>query len=89
MEGRKKMFRTRLEREMDENNKVLNNQKDTWFRSSGCTSTLTVPVSPNGILAEKVRKNLLRGRQPEGTKTKVVEDCGRTSRSGLVKPNLF
>ena len=51
--------------------------------------TLTVPVSPDRILAEKVRKNLLRGRQPGGTKTKVVEDCGRTSRSGLVKPNQF
>ena len=89
LEGRKKMFRSREERELDTEQKRCKSQKDTWFRSGGATSTLTVPVSPNGELAEKVRKNLLRGRQPKGTMTKVVEDCGRSSRSGLVRTNQF
>ena len=61
------------------------NQKDTWFRKDGATSTFTVPVTPNGVLADRVRKNLLQGRQPAGTKTRVVEDGG----TGLVKSNQF
>ena len=89
LEGRKTMFRTREERELDESGKRGKNQKDTWFRKDGATSTITVPVTPNGILADRVRENLLRGRQPKGTKTKVVEDGGVTSRSGLVKSNQF
>ena len=83
------MFRTRVERELDENGRKSKTQKDTWFRSGGATSTLTVPVTPNGILAETVRKNLLRGRQPEGTRVKVIEDGGVSSRAGLVKSNQF
>ena len=63
LEGIKRMFRTREEREMGENNKDLNNEKDTLFRSSEFTSSLTVPVSPDGILAKKVRKNLREQRQ--------------------------
>ena len=82
------MFRTREEREQCEERK-RKNQKDTWFRSGGATSTLTVPVTPNGALADTIRKNLLRGRQPSGTKVKVVEDGGVSSRSGLVKVNQF
>ena len=89
LEGRKKMFRSREERELDTEQKRCKSQKDKWFRSGGATSTLTVPVSPNGELAEKMRTNLLRGSQPKGTMTKVVEDCGRSSRSGLVRTNQF
>jgi hypothetical protein len=33
LEGRKKMFRTREERELDDGGKRGMNQKDTWFRS--------------------------------------------------------
>lgn len=89
LEGRKKMFRTREERELDDGGKRGMNQKDTWFRKDGATSTITVPVTPNGVLADRVRKNLLQGRQPAGTKTKVVEDGGTSSRTGLVKSNQF
>ena len=48
-------------------------QKDTWFRSGGHTITLSVPATENSSLAEKVRNNLKRGRQPLETKTKVIE----------------
>ena len=88
LEEKVRMFRTREEREQCEDRK-RKNQKDTWFRSDGATSTLTVPVTPNGALADKIRKNILRGRQPTGTKVKVVEDGGVCSRSGLVKVNQF
>ena len=46
---------------------------DTWFRTNGATSTLTVPATPNGLLAELVRKNLKVSRSPSGTLTKVIE----------------
>ena len=55
----------------------------------GATSTLTVPVTPDGKLAESVRKNLMRSRQPPGTKVKVVEDGGISSKSGIVKSNQW
>ena len=64
---------------MKERTKV-SSLKDTWFRTGGYTSTLIVPATHDGILAEVVRKNLEKGRQPSGTKTKVLEDGGRSSR---------
>ena len=63
--------------------------KDTWFRSGGYTSTLTVTATPAGSLAEKVRRNLKRGRQPKGKKTKVLEDGGRGARQGMILSNQF
>ena len=50
--------------------------KDSWFIINGFTSTLTVPVTPTGVLAEKVRANLAKGRLPTGTRTKLKEDGG-------------
>ena len=65
------------------------NKKDTWFRQSGATSTLCVPPTPGGTLAKMVEKNLQMGRQPEGTRTKVVEGNGICTSRGLVKSNQF
>jgi hypothetical protein len=64
-------------------------QKDTWFRVGGSTSTITVPVTPNGLLAEQIRENLKRSRQPTGTKTLVVEDGAIGAQRGLTKSNQF
>ena len=89
LEGRKKMFRTREEKELNESSKGGKNEKDTWFRKDEATSTIAVHVSPNGILSDRVRKNLQRVRNPEGTKTKLVEDGGIKSRTGLVESNQF
>ena len=89
LEGKKRMYRSRLERiKMKEETRV-SSLKDTWFRSGGYTSTLTVPATPAGSLAEKVRRNLERGRQPKGTKTKVLEDGGRGARQGMILSNQF
>ena len=63
------MYRTREERKVMQNLKG-NCSRDTWFRSHG---TLTVPATPNGILASLVRGNLERSRKPAGTVTKIVE----------------
>ena len=89
VEGRKTMYRSREERENMKDNTRGSSQKDTWFRAGGATSTLTVPVTPGGILADRVRMNLTRGRQPEGTKTKVLEDGGTCTRNVLTKSNQF
>ena len=87
VEGIKPLYRTRVEREHQ--NLSCSKERHTWFRSSGATSTLTVPTTPGGTLADEVRRNLDRSRQPEGTKTKVIEDGGVSSRVGLVKTNQF
>ena len=46
-------------------------------------------MAPEGVLTDKVRKNLLKCRQPNGTRINVMEDGGISSRSGLVKSNQF
>ena len=40
-------------------------------------------------LTEKVTTNLTKGRQPQGTQTKVVEDGGVCARNVLTKSNPF
>ena len=89
LEGRKRLYRSREERERIKDANRVCSQKDTWFRAGGATSVLTVPVTPNGQLAETVRKSLLKGRQPVGTKTKVVEDGGACARNFLTRSNQF
>ena len=63
--------------------------KDTWFRTNGATSTLTVPATPNGLLAELFRKNLKESQSPAVTLTKVIESGGISSQMNLVKSNQF
>ena len=89
VEGKKCLYRTGVERQQQKEMRGKQNQNDTWFRSGGATSTLTVPTTPGGCLADDVRKSLLQGRQPLGTKIKVIEDGGVSSRVGLVKTNQF
>ena len=45
-------------------------------------STLTVPATSGGSLATEVKNNLSRGRQPDGTQTRVIEDGGVCARVG-------
>ena len=52
-------------------------------------STLTVPATSGGSLATEVKNNLSRGRQPDGTQTRVIEDGGVCARVGLVQTNQF
>ena len=89
LEGKVKLYRTREERTKMKEESRMNSLKDTWFRAGGYTSTLTVPSTPNGGLAEEVRKSLAKGRQPEQTNTKVIEDGGRSVRVGLIKSDQF
>ena len=67
----------------------MKKQRDTWFREGGATSTLTVPATPGGSLATEVKRNLSRGRQPEGTQTRVLEDGRVCVQVGLVQTNQF
>ena len=89
LEGTKAMYRSREERMEMKQVTEISSQKDTWFRRDGFTSTLTVPATPNSSLANKVRENLVKSRQPEGTKTKVIEDGGKETKAGIVKSNQF
>jgi hypothetical protein len=84
----KKLYRTRQERiQMNEKVKFAA-QKDTWFRVGG-TSAITVPATQNGILAEKIRENMMKSRQPTGTKTLVVDNVGVGAQRGLTRSNQF
>ena len=66
-----------------------NNWRDSCFRAGRETSTVTVPATPNGVLATEVKNNLMRWRQPEGTRTKVIEDGGKSVKCGLVSSNAY
>ena len=88
-EGKKMMYRSQEERLKQKEVEKQSSSKDGWFRSDGATSTLTVPSTPNGALAEKVRENLSRGRQPAGTRTKVIESGGVLTNAGILKSNQF
>ena len=89
LEEKVRLYRNREERIKMKEESKMSSQKDTWFRVGGFSSTLTVPATPNGLLAEQVRKNLQKGRQPENTKTKVIEDGGRSVRGGVILSNQF
>ena len=89
LEEKTRMYRSREERIKMKEESRISSLKDTWFRTGGYTSTLTVPATPNGLLAEQVRRNLEMGRQPAQTKTKVLEDGGRSVRGGLVRSDQF
>ena len=52
------MYRNREEKMLQMSACGENSSNDTWFRSSGATSTLIVPATPNRILADCVKKNL-------------------------------
>ena len=88
LEGRKRMYRTREERQ-EQNQQGRACTRDTWFRTKGATSTLTVPATPKGTLANLVRENLERSRRPAGTLTKVIESGGTSAQFNLVKSNQF
>ena len=83
------MYRNRLEREQEKKLNKKTNSKDTWFRKGGATSTLKVPATSHGTLADNVRNNLEKLRQPPGTKRKVIEDGGTSAKLLLVKSNQF
>ena len=89
MEGDRPLYRSRDEREKMKQDTKAMSMRDTWFRKSGATSTISVPPTPGGALAKMVEKNLELGRQPDGTSTKVLEGSGLSSCRGLVKSNQF
>ena len=88
-DGNKGMYRSRQEREEQKTENKAMEGNDSWFRKGGFTSTLCVPPSPGGRLVGMVEENLRKGRQPTGTKTKVIEGNGLSSCLGLVKSNQF
>ena len=53
LEGRKCQYRSRRERIEQNHLNKKNSQKDTWFRSSGATSILTVPATPGGNISRR------------------------------------
>ena len=65
--------------------KQISGQRDTWLCAGGATITITVQVTPDDMLAQRVRANLQKGRQPSGGKTKAVEDGGTSSKRSVVK----
>ena len=89
LEGISRMYRSIEKRLVIKQENEITCQKDTWFRKDGYTSTLTVPATPDSYLAKLVKDSLKKGRQPEGTKTKVIEDGGVCTKAGIVKSNQF
>ena len=65
------------------------NKKDNWFRRGGATSTLCVPPTPGRELARMIEEKLKEGRQPDATRTKVIESNGVSASMGVVRTNQF
>ena len=67
----------------------MKEDKGTWFRKMGATSTLMVPTTKDSALAKKLRVILASTSGPRGTSTKVVEVPGPTLYSGIAVNNPF
>ena len=78
-----------LYRTKEQRKDILKEDKGTWFRKMGATSTLMVPTSKDSLLAKKLRLVLATNPGPRGTSTKVVEVPGPSLFSGLAVNNPF
>ena len=55
----------------------MKNDKATWFREKGATTTLMVPATTNSALAKRLRKEVANHAGPKGTSVKILERPGR------------
>ena len=58
LEGNHRMYRNREDKIIQMSAFGGSSYNDTWFKYNRATSTLSVPATPNVILADCVRKNL-------------------------------
>ena len=92
--GRKKLYRNREERERMHEERGGKNSKDSWFRKKtrggdkAATSIIRVPFT-GGVLKEWIDKGIQSSRAPEGTKTVAHEDGGDKLKDILVRPDPF
>ena len=82
-EGRS-LYRTKEVR-----NAILKEDKSTWFRKHGATTTLMVPTTKDSELAKRIREVVKRIPRPKGTSIKVIEKPGEPILQGLAPNNPF
>ena len=78
-----------LYRTKEQRKNILKEDKGTWFRKMGATSTLMVPTTKDSFLAKKLRIILASNPGPRGTSTKVVEVPGPALFTGIAVNNPF
>jgi hypothetical protein len=96
LSGKKKMYRTREERELETELKGGKSSKSNWFRNKiqkpgaePITSVFRVPVTKGSKLKSMVEEVMRDFRGPRGVKAKVMEEGGRTTKSFLVRGDPF
>ena len=88
-EWNNKYLRRLLNRSKEQRKNNIKEDKGTWFRKMGATSTLMVPATRESELAKKLRIILTSSSGPRGTTTKVVEVPGPAIFTGLAVNNPF
>ena len=72
------LYRTKLERERQWEEKGRQATKANWFRKGGFTSIINVPATPGSLLASRVRYVLQETSSPQGLRPGVQERPGRS-----------
>ena len=78
------LYRTKEERQSQ-----LKEDKGSWFRAMGATTTLMVPTTKDSTLAKRLRLTLASNPGPRGTSCKVVEIPGPALHTGIAVNNPF
>ena len=78
-----------LYRSKEERRQKVKEDKSTWFRAEGATTTVTVPTTEKSILAKQLREVLARNPGPRGTSVKVLERPGPPLMAGIAANNPF
>ena len=89
--GLKSMFRTKEERTEQMKSTGGRKTKSNWFRgdSSNTTTTITVPVTPRGLLAQQIQTTIASCPPPGKCKTRVREGEGVTVKRNIMRSNPF
>ena len=78
-----------LYRSKEERRLKVKEDKSSWFRAEGATTTVTVPTTENSILAKQLREVLAKNPGPRGTSVKVLERPGPPLMAGIAANNPF
>ena len=78
-----------LYRYKEERRLKVKEDKSSWFRAEGATTTVTVPTTENSILAKQLREVLAKNPGPRGTSVKVLERPGPPLMAGIAANNPF
>ena len=87
--GGPSIYRSRSEREVEQERKGGKSRDDNWQRRRGVDATLEVPATVDSKLAKQMQTALDSIPAPNGAKVKATEGMGRSTRQFLSKSDPF